>query len=134
MTPRGIRNNNPLNLRRTKTWWIGLCSEQKDPEFCQFLCMEYGIRAAIKNARNIIAKHHACTLANLIETWAPPSDGNNTKAYINRVCQLTGLLPTTVLNRNAKEPLLSVLQAMTIVENGQGLPAKFFDNAYSMLK
>lgn len=134
MTPRGFRNNNPLNLRRTKTQWIGLCTEQHDTEFCQFLCMEYGIRAAIKNARNIIAKHRPCTLEKLIETWAPSSDGNNTKGYIDRVCKLTGLQPNTVLNRYAKEPLLSVLQAMTVVENGQELPANLFDNAYSMLK
>lgn len=133
MTPRGIRNNNPLNLRRTKTLWIGLCTEQRDPEFCQFTCMVYGILAAIKNARSIIAKHHPCTLAKLIETWAPSSDGNNTKAYIDRVCKLTGLQPNTVLYRNGKEQLITVLKAMTIVENGQGLPANSFDNAYSML-
>lgn len=134
MTPRGFRNNNPLNLRRTNTIWIGLCPEQRDTEFYQFICMEYGIRAAIRNARFIIARHRQCTLANLIETWAPPSDGNNTKGYIKRVCMLTGLKPNTVLYRNAKEPLLSVLQAMTVVENGQELPANLFDNAYSMLK
>ena len=28
MLPRGIRNNNPLNIRRTKDQWLGMKKEQ----------------------------------------------------------------------------------------------------------
>ena len=41
MLPRGIRNNNPLNIRRTaKDQWKGLRAQQTDASFCQFESME----------------------------------------------------------------------------------------------
>ena len=46
MIPRGIRNNNPLNVRRSKDQWQGLRVVQTDSQFCQFETMEYGWRAA----------------------------------------------------------------------------------------
>ena len=45
--PRGIRNNNPLNIRRTgKDQWKGLSKTQSDRSFCQFETLEWGWRAA----------------------------------------------------------------------------------------
>ncbi len=44
--PRGIRNNNPLNIRRSKDKWQGLRALQTDTAFCQFETMAYGWRAA----------------------------------------------------------------------------------------
>ncbi len=46
MLPRGIRNNNPLNIRRSKDKWKGLRAVQADAQFCQFETLEYGWRAA----------------------------------------------------------------------------------------
>ena len=46
MLPRAIRNNNPLNIRRSKDKWKGLRAQQTDAAFCQFESMEYGWRAA----------------------------------------------------------------------------------------
>ena len=34
MLPRGIRNNNPLNIRRSKDQWQGLRAQQTDASFC----------------------------------------------------------------------------------------------------
>ena len=44
---RGWRNNNPLNIRRGEQW-SGLCAQQTDKVFCQFLNMTWGYRAAAK--------------------------------------------------------------------------------------
>ena len=44
MTPRGIRNCNPLNIRRSKDQWKGLAERQQDAAFCQFKSLEYGLR------------------------------------------------------------------------------------------
>ena len=42
MLPRGIRNNNPLNIRRTaKDQWQGLRAQQTDASFCQFESLDY---------------------------------------------------------------------------------------------
>ena len=46
MIARGIRNNNPLNVRRSKDKWQGMKPLQTDPQFCQFETMPYGWRAA----------------------------------------------------------------------------------------
>lgn len=63
MTARGIRNNNPGNIR----WgdeWKGLVPETQrtDKSFCQFKSAEYGIRAMIIILRNYQRKrknqHH----------------------------------------------------------------------------
>ena len=46
--PRGLRNNNPLNIRRSADRWEGARVEQTDPAFVQFENMSYGYRAAWK--------------------------------------------------------------------------------------
>ena len=46
MLPRGIRNNNPLNIRRGKDQWKGMAEAQNDRAFVQFKSLDYGWRAA----------------------------------------------------------------------------------------
>ncbi len=46
MTPRGIRNCNPLNIRRSKDQWKGMAEAQSDRAFVQFKSLEWGWRAA----------------------------------------------------------------------------------------
>ena len=36
MTTRGIRNNNPLNIRHSKDKWQGIAITQTDKSFVQF--------------------------------------------------------------------------------------------------
>lgn len=50
MEPRGLRNNNPGNIRTTKDRWQGLRPQQTDPAFFQFTEMRYGYRALIITA------------------------------------------------------------------------------------
>ena len=45
-TSRGIRNNNPLNIRHSADRWLGMREEQEDKSFVQFKSMAYGYRAA----------------------------------------------------------------------------------------
>ena len=86
MTPRGIRNNNPGNLRRSNDNWQGLASEQTDPQFFQFTAPEWGYRALIKTLQTYRRKHGLQTIAELISRWAPANE-NNTSAYIRSVCR-----------------------------------------------
>ena len=41
---RGLRNCNPLNIRRTADLWQGLAERQPDPEFFTFRSMPWGYR------------------------------------------------------------------------------------------
>ena len=46
LTPRGMRNNNPLNIRHSASRWQGVRAEQTDTAFVQFVSMAMGYRAA----------------------------------------------------------------------------------------
>ena len=84
MITRGIRNNNPANIRRGCDW-MGLADKQTDREFCQFVTMTWGVRALLVTLRTYVTKHHLHTVREIITRWAPPSDGNNTEKYIEFV-------------------------------------------------
>lgn len=84
MSTRGIRNNNPANIRKGCNW-KGLAKTQTDREFCQFVTMTWGVRALLVTLRTYVKKHHLHTVREIITRWAPPSDGNNTEAYIKFV-------------------------------------------------
>ena len=94
MLPRGIRNNNPLNIRRTaKDQWKGLRAHQTDASFCQFESLDYGWRAAFYLlTRTYYHKYRLFTIRAIINKWAPPQE-NLTATYIQNVSRLTGIPP-----------------------------------------
>ena len=92
IVPRGIRNNNPLNIRRGRTRWKGMSPRQTDPAFCQFSEMRYGLRAAFVVLHSYVARHHLRTLRAVIYRWAPPPE-NNSATYLGYVCLRTGWPP-----------------------------------------
>ena len=93
--PRGIRNNNPLNIRRTgKDQWRGLSKTQSDRSFCQFETLEWGWRAAFYLlTRTYYHKYRLYTIRAIVNRWAPKADHNDTAAYIANVSRLTGIAP-----------------------------------------
>ena len=93
MIPRGIRNNNPLNVRKSKDQWQGLRAVQTDSQCCQFETMEYGWRAAfVLLTRTYYHKYRLYTIRGIVSKWAPANE-NNTEAYIRNVSRLTGIAP-----------------------------------------
>lgn len=79
--PRGIRNNNPLNIRRSSARWTGLLEPGTDKSFCQFENMMYGFRAAFKLLFSYYYKYGLHDVMSIIKRWAPDEDNNNTKVY-----------------------------------------------------
>lgn len=94
--PRGIRNNNPLNIRLGRSRWKGLSPRQTDPAFCQFTEMHFGLRAAFMVLHSYVTRHHLNTLEKVICRWAPPPE-NNPSTYLLYICQRTGWAPTKPL-------------------------------------
>jgi len=93
MTPRNIRNNNPLNIRRSKDKWQGLAAKQSDSSFFKFESMEMGWRAAfVILTKTYYHKYHLFTIRKIISRWAPPAE-NDTEGYVKRVSDLTGIDP-----------------------------------------
>ena len=123
---RGWRNNNPLNIRKSKAEWKGLSPEQNDKAFCQFISMAYGYRAAIKTLQTYhdrFAKHgRPFTIENIVSTWAPASDGNNPDGYAAKVAIWSGIDRQQVLpppnTQRAVRIFCRIMAAMTRVECG----------------
>ncbi|MBR1411040.1 MAG: hypothetical protein IJ580_08085 [Prevotella sp.] len=120
MLPRGIRNNNPLNIRRSADKWKGLSRTQSDPSFCQFESLEYGWRAAFYLlTRTYYHKYRLYTIRGIISKWAPPIE-NETQTYIANVSRLTGIAPDEPIGIPSDRPSrwMMVGMAMAIQENG----------------
>lgn len=128
--PRGIRNNNPLNIRIGNVW-LGEVQEPTDPHFEQFISMKYGLRAGFVLMRRYIRHYHRTTLHQVISAWAPSSE-NNTTAYIDRVSQLSGILPDTQLKFEDEEQMVRLVDAMIVVECGQHISEQLIHDGYRM--
>ena len=118
--PRGIRNNNPLNIRRSKDKWKGMKALQSDAQFVQFESLEWGWRAAFYLlTRTYYHKYRLYTIRAIVTKWAPAIE-NNTKAYINNVSRLTGIDPDEPLGIPSEKPSrwIALGTAMAIQENG----------------
>ena len=125
MQPRGIRNNNPLNIRHSADQWQGASETQTDKSFVQFKTMAYGYRAAWKVLesywKHFKRQRQPFTVAHIIARWAPPSE-NHTDAYVSTVLKLTSLggkenLPRPFMGI-AIDKLVRLFAAMTTMECG----------------
>ena len=120
MEARGIRNNNPLNIRRSADKWQGLKAQQEDREFFQFSSMAYGWRAAFRLlCHTYYGKYKLRTIRAIINRWAPPKE-NNTLYYIRSVAERTGISADKELGDPATHPAewMMIGIAMAIVECG----------------
>ena len=133
--PRGIRNNNPLNIRLSIDKWQGQInanvndndnnsSPNGESDFCQFYTMEYGWRAAfVILCRTYYGKYKLRTIRDIVSRWAPAKE-NNTPAYIRHVSDYTGIGPDRDLGDPQTHPTNWLLTgyAMAVMENGKTLP------------
>ena len=118
MKPRGLRNCNPLNIRRVAgTKWKGQRAEQTDKTFVQFSSMEWGLRAAFCLLRTYRDKYHLNCIADIIMRWAPPCE-NHTAQYIRNVCRWTGF---GGMQRLTESDWPKLVQAMARQETGAEL-------------
>lgn len=141
-TPRGLRNNNPLNIRKSTDKWLGLNPTQRDTAFFQFVNLTYGYRAAGKLLQNYQRLHELYNLNGLIARWAPAKE-NNTKAYVARVARELSTQAGRMIDGethldllNDKVLLRKTIIAMHIVENGMRPTAsqlEALDKALTML-
>lgn len=130
VVPRGIRNNNPLNIRHGNVW-LGEVNNPTDPEFEQFCTMEYGLRAAFMILRRYIRRYGHNTIRTIVSTWAP-SNENNTTAYIERVAAQMKLDPDEPIKYEDDETMYKLVEAMCLVECGTQVDESKIIKAYKM--
>lgn len=116
--PRGIRNNNPGNIRWGANWQ-GLNPNGKkiDPYFCVFQTPVAGIRALAKVLINYKKFYGLNTVRQLISRYAPPNE-NQTTAYVQSVARQLGVLPDVVINIEERGVLTVFVKAVIRMENG----------------
>jgi hypothetical protein len=118
--PRGIRNNNPGNIRWKDAWQGLLPKEQRgDPDFCQFQGPAWGIRAIAGTLITYQDKYGISTVRAAITRWAPPEE-NDTEAYIAAVSSSAGIGAEAPLRMHDYATLLPLVRAIVRHENGAG--------------
>lgn len=118
--PRGLRNNNPFNLRplRDVTWrgQVGI----DEGNYLTFDTLASGIRAGMINLRNQQRLHQLDSVRAIITKYAPAADRNDTDAYIAAVARELGLTPDASINLMGSTDALAAFGGAVIFhENGQ---------------
>lgn len=113
---RGLRNNNPGNIEASdKNPWEGQTGS--DGRFAKFETPEHGIRALGKNLLAYQAKGFD-TVAEIVNRWAPASDGNNTDAYIKALCGALGVGANDQVDMSNPRTLAALCAGIVKHENG----------------
>lgn len=131
MIPRGIRNNNPLNIRKGDNW-IGLSKNQTDPAFCQFDSITYGLRAGLIIIRKYMMMYNLHSIHAIVSRWAPPSE-NDTTAYIKSVSSMMKMHALQTFDFGDRGRIVALVSAMCKVETGITIDQKLIESAYDLL-
>lgn len=120
--PRGIRNNNPGNIRKGPPWQ-GLAAPADDGEFCIFTEPAFGIRAiavtliTYQDKRKARDGSRIDTVQEIIERWAPTTE-NNTSAYVSHMRSLLNVQPGDLINVHDYDTMRALVIGIIVHENG----------------
>ena len=114
--PRGLRNRNPGNIRRSATRYKGE-TESGDPAFKSVRSMAWGYRAMFVLPHTYRNRHRHTTLRGMIARWAPPSE-NDTDGYLTAVTERSGIGPDAEIDTRDRRTMTRIVAAMSRVENG----------------
>ena len=130
--PRGIRNNNPLNIRIGNTW-LGErpAADCDDPQFEQFISMSYGLRAAFCILRRYIKHYHRIRVGQIIRSWAPANE-NATEKYVDFVCKKMKCSEDLIILYDDKPTMCALVQAIAQMECGVVIPLADIEKGYDM--
>lgn len=131
---RGIRNNNPGNIDRNTTKWLGMADKQTDARFIVFKEMKYGCRAILKLLSTYYNKYNLYTVKDIISRWAPSTE-NDTSAYYKKVAKDLGVDPKEKLIFT-KDIYIALGKAITFYECGSeanSISDYTWEEAYKLL-
>lgn len=129
--PIGIRSNNPGNIRvNPNNNWKGRRKiRTEDGRFEEFETPVDGIRAVAVLLTSYYDRHDLRTVRDIIDRWAPPAGvdprngqkySQNTSAYVDHVCRMTGFSPEQRLNLHRYGDMRGLVEAIIRHENGPG--------------
>lgn len=116
--PRGIRNNNPGNIRHGANWQgLNPNGRNIDSAFCVFESPVFGIRALAKVLINYKKIHGLNTVRQIVSRYAPPNE-NQTAAYIQSVAKQLEVYSDTKIDIEERGVLTVFIKAVIRMENG----------------
>lgn len=130
--PRGLRNNNPGNIRLSKDKWKGLREKQEDPDFFQFVSIEWGYRALMRILQNYRRNHGLQTMGDFINRWAPYTE-NDTGGYVRKVCREMEVPSTYIPDVDDKATMCAFAAAISLVENGVAAVMRDVEKGWELL-
>jgi|GluameStandDraft_1065615.scaffolds.fasta_scaffold05991_3 hypothetical protein len=116
--PRGLRNNNPGNIRINGDLFQGEVRPSRDKSFKQFETMAYGYRAVFRILSNYRKNYGLDTIRKMIGRWAPENE-NDTEVYIKAVSNYAGIPADDPVDINDREQMTRIVAGMSKVENGR---------------
>lgn len=114
---RGLRNNNPGNIRLGNFRYKGERAKSSDSAFRQFESVEWGYRAMFVLLHTYATKRGCRTLRAMINRYAPPTE-NFTEGYLRCVTNATHLSPDEPISTTDGAVMTAIVAAMSAVENG----------------
>ncbi len=118
MLSRGIRNNNPGNIRKGVSRFRGEVFPSQDLEFKQFSTAAWGYRAIFLLIYNYNALYGINTLEGVIKRWVPPCE-NNTRLYTEVVAQRLRVEPSAYIDASDRETMINFAWSISKIENGE---------------
>ena len=115
--PRGIRNNNPGNIRLSGTRWKGQKLRQIDTTFVEFDTPVAGIRALMRLLLNYHLRYGLDSVESIINRYAPPAE-NATDHYIHSVCHDLGVKRRQAIDMKDRKILTALCKSIIRHENG----------------
>ena len=116
LLPRGLRNNNPLNIRHNNDTFQGEI-KGTDKNFKTFSCTPYGYRAGFVILHTYL-QHGENTIAKIVSRWSPPIE-NDTAKYIEFVERYSGISRHKELTTADGSDYILIVSAMSFMENGK---------------
>lgn len=114
---RGLRNNNPGNIRLSQTKYKGEV-ESTDKAFKQFCGVKWGYRAMFVLLHTYQKRHNLNTIRQMILRYAPPTE-NFTAGYVKYVAEQSGLGADQTVDALCAAHMLPIVAAMSQIENGK---------------
>ena len=129
-----MRNNNPGNIDRNTTKWLGMADKQTDARFIVFKEMKYGCRAILKLLSNYYIKYNLCTVKDIISRWAPTTE-NDTTAYYKKVAKDLGVNPEEkiILTKNMCIALGKAITQYECGSEAKNISDYTWEEAYNLL-
>ena len=114
---RGLRNNNPGNIRRSRVRYKGEVRPSRDPDFKEFETMAYGYRAVFVLLDTYRSHYGLNTIRQMLNRYAPPTE-NFTEGYVRFVADCSGVMSDEVVDTRSERDMIPIVAAMSKIENG----------------